>query len=146
MSNLTQFGQHLAEWVGKLIRIKRVTNSFFRSFFAVAACLTLTVALAKPGDLDTTFGSGGIVIGSHGGLSMFGPAVKIQPDGKIVAAGYSKNGSTFNLSMARFSGDSFANPGFSLLVPQGWNLLGNGINQTVPVASLYGNSNWVNKP
>jgi uncharacterized delta-60 repeat protein len=46
-----------------------------------------TVAAATPGDLDPTFGAGGIVATNLGG-SDYPAAVVLQPDGKIVIAGH----------------------------------------------------------
>lgn len=44
--------------------------------------------LAAPGDLDPTFGSGGLVINQFSPISAFN-SVTVQPDGKIIAAGSS---------------------------------------------------------
>ena len=59
-----------------------------------AAIVTITVPSipTAAGELDATFGSGGKVTSSYGGLSQFGPAVKIQSDGKIVVVGKHYNG------------------------------------------------------
>src|SRR5712691_6926228 len=46
-----------------------------------------TVAAAGPGDFDPTFGTGGTVVTDLGG-SDYPAAVALQPDGKIVVAGY----------------------------------------------------------
>jgi uncharacterized delta-60 repeat protein len=118
---------------------KIIVGGYSERKFALARYLS-------SGALDGSFGTGGMVTTVVGtGNDDWIKSLALQSwDGKVVAAGYSKSGSTFNLSLARFSGESVDNPGFSLLVPQGWNLLGNGINQTVPVASQYGNSSWVN--
>ncbi len=69
----------------------------------LAADLLLTPALAwgAAGDLDPSFGSGGTVtttIGTDAGAG----DVALQPDGKIVAAGYSSNGSIFRFTLARY--------------------------------------------
>jgi uncharacterized delta-60 repeat protein len=48
------------------------------------------------GTLDNSFGSGGIVITDIGGSSDVANAIVIQPDGKIIVAGYAHNGSTYN--------------------------------------------------
>ena len=118
---------------------KIIVGGYSNHKFALARYLS-------SGAVDSSFGTGGLVtavIGTDNDDWIKSLALQSW-DGKIVAAGYSKNGSTFNLALARFSGDNIANPGFSLLVAQGWNLLGNGINLAFPVASLYANSNWVN--
>ena len=57
------------------------------------------------GSLDTSFGTGGIVltpIGIYSGAS----AVVIQSDGRIVAAGFSYNGATQDFAIIRYLGDS----------------------------------------
>jgi uncharacterized delta-60 repeat protein/uncharacterized repeat protein (TIGR01451 family) len=59
-------------------------------------------ALAAPGDLDTTFGTGGKVTTPIGSGHEQGRGVAIQPDGKIVLAGYSV-GSTFDFALARYT-------------------------------------------
>ena len=74
--------------------------SLLYTLFAVVFSLLITVGAhpvaAADGDLDTTFGTGGKVttaIGSDDAAR----SVAIQSDGKIVAAGYSYNGSTTTL-------------------------------------------------
>ncbi len=56
-----------------------------------------------PGDLDTTFGSGGIVTTSIGPFHDYAYAVAIQPDGKIVVAGSTGNGSDGDFALARYT-------------------------------------------
>jgi uncharacterized delta-60 repeat protein len=73
-------------------------------FLAALCLLTRPEALhARPGDLDTTFGTGGIVItnfptNSHDN----GGCVAVQSDGKILVAGASTNGSNVDFAMARY--------------------------------------------
>ena len=58
------------------------------------------------GALDTSFGTGGLVttvVGTDSDDWIKSLALQSW-DGKIVAVGYSKNGSTFNLAVARYSG------------------------------------------
>src|SRR4051794_14333873 len=50
-------------------------------------------ASAAPGDLDPSFGSGGIVKLLESNEESYAEAVTVQPDGKIVVAGY-EEGST----------------------------------------------------
>ncbi|HET9495272.1 MAG TPA: S-layer homology domain-containing protein, partial [Chloroflexia bacterium] len=57
------------------------------------------------GSLDSTFsgdGKMGIAF-SHGGAVAYG--VTIQPDGKIVAVGYAKQGTNYNFALARLNAD-----------------------------------------
>lgn len=56
--------------------------------------------LAHPGDLDPTFGSGGLVTTAIGASSE-AKAVAVQPDGKIVAGGYGGGGA----ALARYRSD-----------------------------------------
>jgi len=58
------------------------------------------------GSLDSTFGSGGKVLTPIGGGNEGATAVAIQPDGKIVAAGYSNNGTNVVFALVRYLGDS----------------------------------------
>src|SRR5436190_23760847 len=71
---------------------------------AIAAlALMVTGAQAAPGNLDTQFGSGGIVTTNFGGEdTAYGVAA--QNDGNIVAAGTSENlaTDTGNIAVARY--------------------------------------------
>ncbi|MGH9005832.1 MAG: delta-60 repeat domain-containing protein, partial [Acidimicrobiia bacterium] len=62
-------------------------------------------AAAAPGDLDSTFGMGGIQRTNFGGTYDWAYAVAIQPDGKIVAAGVSNAGKTYDFALARYTAD-----------------------------------------
>jgi uncharacterized delta-60 repeat protein len=55
------------------------------------------------GTLDTTFGSGGIVTTPVGSGKDQAHAIGIQPDGRIVAAGSSDNGSKYNFALVRYN-------------------------------------------
>jgi uncharacterized delta-60 repeat protein len=63
------------------------------------------------GTLDAGFGDGGTVVGNPGGLD-FGEGVAIQPDGKIVATGYSAVSGEFGV--ARFDTDGTPDLGFGI--------------------------------
>lgn len=69
-------------------------------FFAIALASLAGAAQAAPGDLDPSFGSGGLVTTDFGGRSDFGVAVAIQPDGKIVSAGNSSAVGVFSVAFA----------------------------------------------
>jgi uncharacterized delta-60 repeat protein len=56
------------------------------------------------GGLDTTFGGDGTVTTAMGASNDFGTAVAIQPDGKILVAGYATMG-TMDFAVARFNSD-----------------------------------------
>ena len=55
------------------------------------------------GSLDTTFGTGGKVTTSIGSDSDVANSVVLQSDGKIVAAGYSHNGSNYDFAIVRYN-------------------------------------------
>jgi uncharacterized delta-60 repeat protein len=57
------------------------------------------------GSLDTDFGTGGIVTTPVGSGFDSAYALRIQSDGKIVAAGYSNNGSNYDFALARYNTD-----------------------------------------
>ncbi|GAA2796610.1 calcium-binding protein [Kitasatospora sp. CM 4170] len=88
---------------------------FGRIGAAAAAGLLLAlsapgVALAAPGDLDTTFGTGGRVTTNFGGASSEADAVAVQPDGKIVAVGHADI--TGDFALARYNTDGSPDPTF----------------------------------
>jgi len=63
----------------------------FKRIFLILTLLILMagVSFSSPGYLDSTFGDGGVVTYNGGGNDWdSGNAVAIQPDGKIVVAGY----------------------------------------------------------
>jgi uncharacterized delta-60 repeat protein len=55
------------------------------------------------GSLDTTFGTDGIVTTPIGSYDSYAIALGIGSDGRIVASGYSDNGSNNNFALARYS-------------------------------------------
>ncbi len=57
------------------------------------------------GSLDTTFNSTGKVTTDISGATEFGYGVVIQPDGKIVVAGASYNGSDYDFAVVRYNSD-----------------------------------------
>jgi uncharacterized delta-60 repeat protein len=71
------------------------------AFVALLLLTTLTgLARAAPGDLDSSFGTGGLVTTDFGGRGDFGLAVAVQPDGKIVTAGNSSAVGVFSVFFA----------------------------------------------
>src|SRR5262249_19459262 len=60
---------------------------------------------AADGDLDTTFGSGGMVITDFGGDDLAN-AVALQSDGKIVAAGRTQVGGVSSFALVRYNADA----------------------------------------
>ena len=71
-------------------RTQHLRENFLFGFLAVGLFLALpALTFAAPGDLDPTFGSGGIVItrgSTFNGLNQAG-GMAIQSDGKIVVVG-----------------------------------------------------------
>lgn len=72
--------------------------------YSIAPALLLLVRYNNNGSLDTTFGSGGIVQSAVGQRAA-ALAVALQEDGRIVAAGYSYNGSGNDFLLIRFHGN-----------------------------------------
>ncbi len=67
----------------------------------IALIFSSTFSYAAQGDLDTSFGTGGVT------TTIFGTdhranAVAVQPDGKIVAGGYSFDGTSFDFMVVRY--------------------------------------------
>ncbi|MFF1594116.1 calcium-binding protein [Streptomyces sp. NPDC058286] len=69
-------------------------------------------ALAAPGDLDPSFGTGGKVTTDFGGFDG-AQAMAVQADGKIIAAGDTvPSGSTFHFALARYNTDGSLDTSF----------------------------------
>ena len=64
------------------------------------------------GALDPSFGSGGIVTTAIGPRDDFAYALALQPDGKLVVAGNSWNGSDYELALARYLSNGALDPSF----------------------------------
>jgi len=77
----------------------------------IASVLTISLSnlqspvWAADGDLDTSFDTDGIQTTSIGSVQDIAYSVAIQSDGKIVAAGYSHNGSNNDFAVVRYSTD-----------------------------------------
>lgn len=83
--------------------MRRLTTAL-SSVFLAAIVTTSAAAAQMPGDLDETFGTGGKVVGSQTPTSITGLA--LSPDGKIVAAGVTSDGTDPNdFAVARFHVD-----------------------------------------
>src|SRR6266542_620412 len=80
----------------------------------LAALVAVAVGPAQgaPGGLDTSFGTGGKVITSFGPLYEEVDGLALQPDGKIVAAGYSQNGTGTDFALARYKPNGSPDTGF----------------------------------
>ena len=100
--------------VGKTVDTgRRRARSNFACALGILSALLLygavaTPARAAPGDLDTAFGTGGKVITDFGGFNAAeAAAVIVQPDGKIVAAGFAHVFATSerDFALARYNAD-----------------------------------------
>jgi uncharacterized delta-60 repeat protein len=76
---------------------------FLISLVSVASSSLVAAGSSAPGDLDATFGSGGVVTTSVGPDDEYAYDVAIQPDGKIVVVGYADNGSDADFALARYT-------------------------------------------
>ena len=65
------------------------------------------------GSLDTGFGTGGKVITDFG-FSESAHSITLQPDGKLVVAGYSYNGVNFDIALARYLPDGSLDTNFGI--------------------------------
>lgn len=90
-------------------------------YFFLTLCLgtllslvpSLEVRADSPGDLDPTFGSQGKVTTDFGFGNSAATAAVVQADGKLVVAGYSFNGRTYNFALARYQDNGLLDPTFS---------------------------------
>lgn len=73
---------------------------------------TFTALLAQPGTLDASFGTGGKVLHSIGQKDDWAWCAALQPDGKIVAAGYSTVGFVQQQAVSRFLANGSPDPSF----------------------------------
>ena len=85
-----------------------------RVFFTICSSIVLcTGALASPGDSDPTFGAGGRVLTQFGTSQDEGRAIAIQPDGKIVVAGFMDPGfGLYDFAIARYNPDGTLDTSF----------------------------------
>jgi len=71
-----------------------------------------TQLFAQPGTLDFTFGNKGIALTPIGTSEQI-RAMAIQSDGKIIAAGYSGNGTNYDFAIVRYNADGTLDNTFS---------------------------------
>ncbi len=77
-----------------------------KTFLAVLLiAVTPAVCLAGAGDLDQSFGSGGMVTTDFASLGDRARALAIQSDGRIVAAGWAGVSGTTDFALARYNPD-----------------------------------------
>ena len=73
---------------------------------ALAACMLFgNIASGQDGLLDNTFGNGGTITTRIGPSNDECRSVALQPDGKIVAAGWTYNGSSNDFAVVRYNPD-----------------------------------------
>src|SRR4051794_27706662 len=78
----------------------------------VAVAVAAQVGAAAPGDLDPTFGVGGIALSARADVWMVYSMV-LQPDGKIVVSGSAPASSgSADIVLMRFQPDGTLDPGF----------------------------------
>lgn len=70
------------------------------------------VRFQSDGTLDSSFGSGGKVTTPIGSSDDIARALALQPDGKIVLAGSSYNGTNYDFSLVRYQTDGSLDSGF----------------------------------
>src|SRR6266540_3496 len=82
--------------------------------FLLALLVVFAVASAQaaPGDLDTSFGTGGKVVTDFGAGNDYAAAVAIQPNGKIVAGGDAQIGTTLGFALARYNANGSLDSSF----------------------------------
>ncbi len=84
---------------------------------ALAGALVFAVgsAQATPGTLDPSYGTGGEVTTTIGSGTTYteAEALAVQPDGKVVAAGYGYNGSDYDFALARYNPNGSPDTSFS---------------------------------
>lgn len=69
---------------------------------SITAVSFSAVLFAQPGTLDASFGTGGIVTTNINGHFDEAFGIALQPDGKILAAGYAHNGSDEDFAVVRY--------------------------------------------
>jgi uncharacterized delta-60 repeat protein len=89
--------------------LRRMTRC--ASVVALSLVLGIGTASALPGDLDPTFGNGGIVTTPFGSFQD-AKAVVIQPDGKIVAARGQDGNASSDFCLARYNADGSLDSSF----------------------------------
>src|SRR5688572_8050656 len=81
----------------------------------VVSMLAFTIALAAPGDLDTTFsGDGKVITDISGGMEDVVNEIALQADGKIVVVGWRNDPVRVNdIAVARYNANGSLDTSFS---------------------------------
>ncbi len=107
ITDVSGYGRLACQPDGKIIAVAAICDTLMPYDFLVVRCNT-------DGTLDTGFGTGGEVITDFNGPGDFPTSVVIQPDGKIVVAGYSGDGlSQGSFAAARYNSDGALDNSFS---------------------------------
>jgi uncharacterized delta-60 repeat protein len=85
-----------------------------RSTLFIPALLISIFVHAQPGSLDLSFDTDGIVTTDIGGQNDEGNAIAIQSDGKILVAGKTFIGSSYDFTLARYNTDGSLDNSFDL--------------------------------
>ena len=87
-------------------------SSFIAALLVFSLLVAPSVVMAALGDLDTSFGTDGIVITPIGSGQDLVGAEAIQSDGKIVVVGYSHNGTDNDFAVVRYNTDGSLDTSF----------------------------------
>jgi uncharacterized delta-60 repeat protein len=79
---------------------------------ALAILLAAGVAAGDPADLDASFGDAGRLTADMGSNEGYAQSVVVQPDGKILVAGYAFNGLDYDFALARFESNGSPDTAF----------------------------------
>jgi uncharacterized delta-60 repeat protein len=91
------------------------------------------IRLNADGSLDTSFDGDGKLIVEFGGISDYGYSISLQPDGKILVAGASYNGSNYDFSLIRVNADGSLDTTFNGTAA---NTLGGSVSYTENAAAV----------
>jgi uncharacterized delta-60 repeat protein len=94
--------------IGKDLRFSKITFLILNIFLS-AICFAQT-----PGSLDSTFYPGRIITGFGTGDD-YGLDSAVQPDGKIIGAGYTNNNGNFDFAVTRYNVDGTLDKTFGVL-------------------------------
>ncbi|HYV92927.1 MAG TPA: T9SS type A sorting domain-containing protein [Chitinophagales bacterium] len=81
--------------------------------FTILLTALTNTSSAQAGNLDSTFSADGKLTTALGSVSDLAYSIALQPDGKIVAAGYSFNGSNYDFALVRYNTNGSLDNSFS---------------------------------
>ena len=100
--------------IGNSVALQSDGRIVVAGYLAVGPDQDFALARYNPdGSLDTSFGGDGTVTTAVGPGFEFGHSVVVQPDGRIVVAGNSSNGTNDDLTVLRYNADGSLDPSFS---------------------------------